>query len=216
MKTCGKCQKTKPASAYFKHKHMKDGLEKRCKDCRNAEQMIYKLQNARKIKEREAKYRAANREIVRQRSADWRDKNIEAARASVASYKAKNLEKTRASAAAYFATPRGKAASRAVSQVRRARKRVTMIQHIKLEELIEACGLECYICKIKTDPNAPRNTAFKCEMEHVIPLSRGGSHTLENLRISCAQCNRVKGASRTPEQARQIIQARQQSLTPGL
>jgi len=34
MKVCRKCNKEKPFTAFHKNKPMKDGLEKRCKDCR--------------------------------------------------------------------------------------------------------------------------------------------------------------------------------------
>lgn len=38
-----------------------------------------------------------------------------------------------------------------------------------------------------TESNAP-------ELEHVIPLSKGGTHTRANVRCSCRACNLNKGA----------------------
>ncbi len=36
---------------------------------------------------------------------------------------------------------------------------------------------------------------FDIQYDHVIPFSRGGANTVENLQILCAPCNRAKGAS---------------------
>ena len=53
----------------------------------------------------------------------------------------------------------------------------------------------CYICGSATpkrlrgtkEPNAP-------EVDHVIPLARGGTHTEANVRCICRECNIRKGA----------------------
>jgi len=61
-------------------------------------------------------------------------------------------------------------------------------------DIFIACHWRCYICGVDTpqnlrgtrDPNAP-------ELDHVVPLSRGGSHTPDNTECSCRQCNWKKG-----------------------
>jgi 5-methylcytosine-specific restriction endonuclease McrA len=37
------------------------------------------------------------------------------------------------------------------------------------------------------------------EVDHVIPLARGGLHCLSNLRPACRSCNASKGAKRPSE-----------------
>ena len=51
------------------------------------------------------------------------------------------------------------------------------------EELVEECGGMCVIC------HAPYE-----HMDHIIPLSKGGKHTLSNVQPLCAKCNLSKGA----------------------
>lgn len=53
-----------------------------------------------------------------------------------------------------------------------------------LADLISAHGLLCYLC----------NTATATAVDHVIPLSRGGTDTVDNLRPACKSCNGRKGA----------------------
>lgn len=45
----------------------------------------------------------------------------------------------------------------------------------------------CYWCKMKVLTN-------QCQADHIIPLAKGGSHSVENLCISCEPCNHSKHA----------------------
>lgn len=45
------------------------------------------------------------------------------------------------------------------------------------------------------------------EMEHILPLSRGGDHTRDNIVPACRKCNATKGA-RTPEEAGMAIRSK--------
>lgn len=54
----------------------------------------------------------------------------------------------------------------------------------------------CHICGIRT-PKAKRGTYADDapELEHIVSLSCGGTHTWGNVACSCRKCNRVKGAA---------------------
>lgn len=79
---------------------------------------------------------------------------------------------------------------------RRARKYGVASEHIKKERVFEADGWCCYLCGCdtprelmgSTEPTAP-------ELEHVVPLSKGGTHTRGNVRCACRRCNAAKGAN---------------------
>jgi hypothetical protein len=61
--------------------------------------------------------------------------------------------------------------------------------------ILKRDGWRCYICGCTTpkklrgtkQPNAP-------EVDHVVPLARGGTHTEQNVRCICRSCNIKKGA----------------------
>lgn len=65
-------------------------------------------------------------------------------------------------------------------------------------DLVRAAGMACTYCKrvgeLMLDPDG-----VKWHMDHVIPLSRGGSPELHNVAVACARCNMAKG-NRTLEQ----------------
>ncbi len=59
--------------------------------------------------------------------------------------------------------------------------------------IIERDGSRCHMCKRKC-------SGANLHIDHVIPLSRSGTHTLENLRVACATCNMSKRADARGEQ----------------
>lgn len=73
------------------------------------------------------------------------------------------------------------------SRVRRQHLSGALIEDVSREEIIERDGLVCYLCE-RVDLKLS-----EIHLDHVIPLSRGGDHTRENLRVSCADCNIEKG-----------------------
>jgi 5-methylcytosine-specific restriction endonuclease McrA len=68
------------------------------------------------------------------------------------------------------------------------------------KDVLEAYGLECHICQITIDLNAPRQvgkTGWEkgLHIDHVYPLSKGGLDTLENVRPAHGKCNVIKWAT---------------------
>jgi len=80
----------------------------------------------------------------------------------------------------------GKRAAWARSRVRRgAAIKATITENISRTHVILTYGHHCYICNRAL-------TRREISIDHVIPLSRGGSHTLDNLRVCCKSCNSRK------------------------
>lgn len=81
-------------------------------------------------------------------------------------------------------------------QVRRAREAGAQWERIDPFAVFFADGWKCQHCGVDTppglrgsiEPNAP-------ELDHIIPLSRGGAHVGANVQTLCRQCNSMKGNS---------------------
>jgi len=60
-------------------------------------------------------------------------------------------------------------------------------------EIFERDGWVCGICHEPVDPNLKKPDPGAVELDHVIPIVKGGSHTRANVQTSHARCNRLKG-----------------------
>lgn len=51
----------------------------------------------------------------------------------------------------------------------------------------------CAICGNPIDMTAPAKSPLSCEVDHIIPVSRGGApYDMDNLQLTHAKCNRQK------------------------
>ena len=73
MKTCNKCNITKPLIEFHKQKNSKDGLKSHCKECIKEYQQINKERLYKKVKE----YRQNNKERIQERNKEYRQNNKE-------------------------------------------------------------------------------------------------------------------------------------------
>lgn len=79
---------------------------------------------------------------------------------------------------------------------RRTRKYGGKYEGFSKWAIFERDGWTCKICGVQTPkslsglwlPNSP-------ELDHIIPLAKGGDHIKSNVQCACASCNRQKGAS---------------------
>jgi 5-methylcytosine-specific restriction endonuclease McrA len=66
--------------------------------------------------------------------------------------------------------------------------------------------IPCYWCKRLTSPDDR-------EVDHMVPLTRGGHHTAKNLSIACRNCNQVKSDRMPDEFIRSISRLRMENLS---
>lgn len=80
--------------------------------------------------------------------------------------------------------------------VRRARMLGVEHEPIDPFRVFDADGWKCQMCGIKT-PKSKRGTYDNNapELDHIIPLSIGGTHTYMNVQCLCRKCNQTKSAS---------------------
>ena len=133
-------------------------------------------------RERKKKYWIANRERLLAYGKAYAKAKPEVARRKQKKYWAKHPEK-----------------AQEYNRQRRARKH--QVEHIPYtkEQVLERYGTDCHICGKPIDLKAPRALRFKgwehgLHLDHVIPISKGGPDTIENVRPAHGLCNMSKGA----------------------
>lgn len=139
----------------------------RCKLC-------HKLLNRANRKKNSATYAQTQRrkywldpDIARQRSRDWATNN----RSKVSEINKKHAQK-------YPEKMREKGARR------RARTENNGIFFITSQEKLKLYNSSCFYCGSKES----------IQIDHVIPIARGGRHSIGNLVAACARCNNQKKA----------------------
>lgn len=130
------------------------------------------------------------KECIKKRSRHQYLKHKEKRLADKAKYREKNRERLRLEAVEYRQrawdiNKRWRTANREkirlTSQRRRARIKASMIGKVTSRDIIRMLSKPCVYCGSKSQ-----------HIDHVIPLSRGGSHSLGNLAPACPECNHRK------------------------
>jgi 5-methylcytosine-specific restriction endonuclease McrA len=169
-KTCPRCKADKSVDDFALCASRKDGRQAYCRACL-AE--IYALnREARRSNRRD--YYLRNREAMRDANRKWRAENPDAAkaanRASEKAWREANPDERRAKAQRY-----------------RARKHAAWIEDVHPLVVLERDDGVCGICGRDVDP-----AAF--DIDHVVPLARGGEHSYANVQIAHPTCNKRKWA----------------------
>lgn len=60
-------------------------------------------------------------------------------------------------------------------------------------EVFDFWGWVCHLCGEGISRHAGKDDWMKVTLDHVIPLSRGGTHTWDNVRPAHRKCNERKG-----------------------
>lgn len=81
------------------------------------------------------------------------------------------------------------------SNEQRAKRAGVIYQYIRALDVFGRDGWRCHICKRRTPPKLRGTFHPRApELDHIIPLALGGSHTYENVKCCCRECNIAKGA----------------------
>lgn len=175
LRICKVCEEPKPESEYHKDKGGSNGLRAQCKDCRCKYMQGYYEGNSDTRREYIRSRLRNNKEHVRaldkERYVRDRDKRIELA--------------TRH------------------AHLRRARLRSTVSDSgISVLALRRRFGDNCQYCTIPLDFKAAKRGMIapaRASIEHVLPLSKGGTHTWDNVTLICHRCNTSKNCKTLDE-----------------
>lgn len=76
---------------------------------------------------------------------------------------------------------------------RRAQKRGTQAEDIRPIDIYERDGWLCGLCSTTVDPGRAWPDRMSPSLDHILPLSKGGTHTHENVQLAHLTCNVSKG-----------------------
>lgn len=91
------------------------------------------------------------------------------------------------------ADARARALKAAHKAKRRALQRGVDAESVNPFKVFERDGWRCQLCKVKT-PRTKRGTYADDapELDHIVPLAKGGAHTYANTQCACRRCNGLK------------------------
>ena len=170
IKVCTKCGIEKSLNEFYKHKDTKDGFRSQCKTCTLAACKIYRQNNPEKCKQIVRAWYQKNTERNSQTNKKWYKKNLERRKRTVKSWRKNNPEKCRCLGAR-----------------RRALKLNAQGSFTTQEwlDLKESHGNRCLCC-------GKPECECKLTIDHIVPLSKGGSNSIDNLQPLCLSCNSSK------------------------
>ena len=175
MKTCTKCKQEFPATLEYFSKNGKF-LRSECKKCKYLKDKKWVKQNPEKVKINAKRWRDSNPKYT----ILWRNNNIDKSNKIIQKWQKANPEKLAA-----------------VARRRRATIKGNGYEPYTNAQVLEAYGINCYLCDMPIDLNAPRGVGQPgwrsgLHIEHFIDIACGGPDTLENVRPSHAWCNLTK------------------------
>lgn len=74
-----------------------------------------------------------------------------------------------------------------------ARKRGAFVAAVVPTEIFERDGWRCHICRRKIRAATQWPHPRSASLDHLVPLSRGGTHEPANVATACLGCNSAKG-----------------------
>lgn len=175
----------------------------------------YYLRNKARARELSREWRKANPERKLALDTAWREKNREKVRASQAAYEHSNREKVSAAKRKWrLENPDAMQAARKSWEARNPDKKQVYRENRRAAEknvggkipsdvirrlMVSQAG-KCVVCRCEFQRDSSSAWYLSnYELDHIMPLSLGGTNEEVNLQILCRPCNRRK-AARHPEE----------------
>lgn len=203
LKTCRICGTQKPLSEFHRDKSKKDGRRNECKPCKCADV------RARRNPERERRWRSENADRVRENGRRWRQQNRDKVLASKARHRERKREELAAKQRARYAKDPDKhrregreyaRAHRDEATARHRQWRQNNREHVRrygrisvlLHKFSRDEETQRYIILLRHDPCSYCGAPPESAIDHIIPVSKGGSGKWWNLTAACKRCNSSK------------------------
>lgn len=194
MKTCKKCGVEKEIDCFPVRKSGSiDGYRGVCKECKNKDRRKYYTENKTAILESNKKSYFKNHEYYLEYRKNHYIENIDW-------YKTRNRsEEYKEAKKEYYSkikhTEKYKSARRIVTQNRR-KNTIGVLEQEEIKSLIKSEGGFCFWCG---------SVIKEYHLDHVYPISKGGINHIDNICISCENCNKRKSNKHPIDFAFQIF-----------
>lgn len=153
------------------------------------------------IREKKREYNRKNFKHMQIKKREWAEANREHSAIKAKEYRERNKEDIATKALAYQRSAKGKlVAANAKGRYKFNKLNTsdgTIPMHIsyplteELQKLLDSQMQRCAYCEIALDFNKYRAV----HLDHVVPLSKGGIHSISNVVWSCQKCNLTKNNS---------------------
>lgn len=213
-KVCTKCGEEKSRSEFSPSKRTKDGLHSWCKGCkraymkarapetkkqRAAYHKAYREANAEVLSAKHKVWTEANKEHLARKNKERYDEKREEILAQKKVYNAANRERFSERDRAYYEANKERITARQrayhdqnkQAQLERNRQRRARLAGAEgshtfeeIEQMYEDQGGICAYCLVSLFDTY--------HIDHIVPISRGGSDGWENLALTCVDCNQRK------------------------
>ena len=196
-KTCSHCKKRKDIKHFQKKSPDKDWYDRKCKKC------VYELSLPGRIK-----WRKENKEKARSWSRGWYEANTERAKLQSRESRERNSEYLKEYFKEYYKKNGSKIRKReydrrkvklndpefVAKEKARAAKRRKRIETAKIPKSMSPVDKKVVLDMYKLATRRNKNAGYRqFEVDHIIPISRGGFHHQNNLRVSTTRNNRGIG-----------------------
>lgn len=164
-KTCAKCHLTLPLSDYGKNCSRSDGLQYYCRKCKRLDSKEWKLLHKEQVRSSSSNYYKNNRDEILKRNRRNYEKTKSERSKVIKRWKQLNPDKVQA------------------GYENRRKNLVGKITGEEWREIKNKYGNVCLRC----------GTSKRLSIDHVIPISKGGTNTVDNIQPLCGKCNSTKG-----------------------
>jgi hypothetical protein len=195
-KTCTGCGQAQLLDEYYRAATGKYGRRARCKACSAEYNAEYQAKWRAAHPEYQAEWRAEHRGEVKARRAKYRAENREAITLYQAAWYAERGDERRAYSAAWYRANPDKASAK--GHRRRALEHGAYVAEVDVQAIFKRDKFRCQGCKKRVKTKAKTTDPLYPHLDHVVPLSKGGTHQPANVQLLCRQCNTRKNNGALP------------------
>lgn len=159
----------------------------KCCECHRLRRMRRYRSNPEHERKKKRDYDARNRDQVNARARDFTARNPQRRRDSVRRWRDANTEKDRASWRSYYHQNADRERDRSRAKRKRRSKAEGFCTIADLRRILKQQRNRCAMCRISF-------RIIQKHLDHIIPLSKGGTHWPRNRQFLCEPCNLKKHA----------------------